>query len=415
MTASTKDREIVRDLAKRVAEIAALPVQTERRELWTRHNDLGPVRPMILVFPEGAWRELLPDSVIECEDKALRGIERGFRQRIYYHEHIRDDTVIERGFVVGKAVRNTGWGLEAKHVKSTEPRGAWGFDPVINEPADLGKLRHPEVTHDEKETQRRFEFAQDLLGDILEVELKGVAHVSFHPMSVYVKLRGLAQVMLDMYENRSMLHEAMAFLEDGYRGLVRQYVGQNLLSLNNNGTYQSSGGVGYTSELPGPGFDPERVRPPDMWASAESQEMAQVSPEFHEEFATAYERRLLEPFGLTGYGCCEDLTRKLDYVFSIPNMRRISISPFADVAKCAEKLRGNYIFSWKPHPSHLVGNFDADAVRAYIRHALDATGKHGCVVEMILKDTHTCEGRPERFAEWTRIAREEVERAVEGV
>jgi hypothetical protein len=94
-------------------------------------------------------------------------------------------------------------------------------------------------------------------------------------------------------------------------------------------------------------------------------------------------------------------------------MRRISISPFADVEKCAEKLRGDYVFSWKPHPSHLVGTFDADAVRGYIARALEATGKCGCVVEMVLKDTHTCENRPERFAEWTRIAREEVERAAE--
>ncbi|MHC5059057.1 MAG: hypothetical protein ACYTKD_30750 [Planctomycetota bacterium] len=411
MTESTKDREIVRDLAKRVAEIAALPVQAERRELWTRHNDLAPARPMILVFPEGSWRELLPDSGLECEDKALRGIERGFRQRIYYHEHIHDDTVIESGFTIGKAVRRSGWGLQAKRVRSTEARGAWGFDPVINEPADLAKLRHPEVTHDEKETARRLESATELLGDILDVELRGIAHISFHLMSIYIHLRGLAQVMLDMYENPAMLHDAMAFLEEGYRGLVRQYVEQNLLSLNNDGTYHSSGGVGYTTQLPKPDHDPERVRPVDMWASAESQEMAQVSPEFHEEFATAYERRLLEPFGLTGYGCCEDLTRKLDNVFRIPNMRRISISPFADVEKCAEKLRGNYVFSWKPHPSHLVGTFDADAVRGYIAHALEATGKCGCVLEMVLKATHTCENHPERVAEWTRIAREEVERA----
>jgi hypothetical protein len=30
---------------------------------------------------------------------------------------------------------------------------------------------------------------------------------------------------------------------------------------------------------------------------------------------------------------------------------------------------------------------------------------------MILKDTHTCEHHPERFDRWTKIAREEVNRA----
>ena len=110
----------------------------------------------------------------------------------------------------------------------------------------------------------------------------------------------------------------------------------NLLSLNNDSTYHNSGGNGYTDELPTPGFDPDRVRLCDMWGSAEAQEMAQVSPEMHAEFVLQYEKRLLGPFALTGYGCCEDLTRKMDDVFTIPNIRRISIAPSADVAACAE-------------------------------------------------------------------------------
>lgn len=137
--------------------------------------------------------------------------------------------------------------------------------------------------------------------------------------------------------------------------------------------------------------------------------MAQVSPEAHAEFILPYEKRLLEPFGLNGYGCCEDLTNKLDYVFTIPNLRRISISPFADVDKCAEKLQKNYIFSWKPHPTYLVGNFDSKKTREYIKHTLDVT--KDCVIEMILKDTHTCENHPERFTQWTDIAQDLVSMA----
>ncbi|MBN2390888.1 MAG: hypothetical protein JXR84_09200, partial [Anaerolineae bacterium] len=117
-------------------------------------------------------------------------------------------------------------------------------------------------------------------------------------------------------------------------------------------------------------------------------------------------KQLLESFGLTGYGCCEDLTRKMSDVFTIPHIRRISISPFADVDKCAPQLKGNYIFSWKPNPAHLVGHFDEERIRAYIRHAVAITQEHGCVMEMILKDTHTCAHHPERFDRWLTIARE---------
>ncbi len=406
MPFKTEDRTILRDLASEIAEAAANPVMAGRRRLWKQHNGLQRVRPMILVFPEGAWRELLPRDVLECEDEQARDIEWQLRLRLYYRDHIPDDSVMENEWVVQKVFTNSGWGLEPRHVPSTLPEGAWGFDPVIKEPADLDKLRYPEVHYDEVATQTKLAQAQDLFGDILQVKLKGIGHMSFHLMHIYTGLRGLEQVMLDMCENPQMLHDAMAFMEEGHHRLVQQYLDLNLFSLNNDSTYHSSGGVGYTDELPRNGYDPNHITPADMWASAEAQEMAQIGPEMHEEFSLDYEKRLLAPFGLNGYGCCEDLSGKIESVLRIPNIRRISISPFADFDRSAEALGSKAIYSWKPHPAHLVG-FDEDRVRQYIRHTLDVT--RGCVIEMILKDTHTCEHHPERFTRWTEIARELVE------
>jgi len=407
---SALDRKVLRDLARQVAEIAALPAQVERRELWKMHNDLQPARPMILIFPEGSWEELLTEKDLRCEGEEARRIEWALRSRIYYHEHFQDDTVIEREWVVQKVIHDSGWGLEGRRIPSPMARGAWRFDPVLLGPSDLKRLRFPEIVYDEEATERELARAQELFGDILDVRLKGMTHISYHLMSLYTGWRGLKEMMTDMYFHPQMLHDAMAFLEEGHHRILRQYIDQNLLSLNNDGTYHSSGGNGYTNELPKPGFDPAHVRPCDMWASAESQEMAQVGPRQHAEFALQYEKRLLEPFGLNGYGCCDDLTLKLDDVFTIPHLRRISISPFADVEKCAERLQGDYIFSWKPHPAHLVGSFDGEAIRNYIRHAIEMAQKHGCVLEIILKDTHTCEHHPERFDSWAQIAREEINR-----
>ena len=407
MQITPSDRAIVRDLARRVADIAALPVMAQRKALWKRHNRLDRPRAMILVFPEGSWGELLPPSALTCEGDEARRIEWQLRSRILYHEQLDDDMVIEREWIVHRAVRNSGWGLQAKQIPSTEARGAWKFDPVVHTPADLDKLSFPEVTVDDRATEQRLADARELFGDILDVRLKGIAHISFHLPAIWTQLRGLNEVMLDMYESPQMLHDAMAFLEEGHHRLVQQYIDLNLLDLNNDATYHSSGGNGYTDELPLPDCDPARVRPCDMWASAEAQEMALVSPAMHREFVLQYEKRLLEPFGLNGYGCCEDLTRKLDDVLTIPSIRRVSISPWADVDVCAERLGAQAIYSWKPDPAHLVGHFDEDRIRRYIRHTLDVT--RGCVVEMILKDTHTCEHHPERFTRWTQIARELVE------
>ncbi len=401
------DRTILRDLAKRVAEIGASSEMEARRREWKRHNSLHPGKPMMLIFPEGSWGELLPESVLGCEEPAARHMEWDLRHRIYTFEHFRSDNVVDGEWVVHKAIRNTGWGLEPRHRDSPEARGAWAFDPVICEPSDMRKLHFPEIDVDEKATHEALEQAHELFGDILQVKLKGVAHVSFHLMNLWTGWRGLEQTMLDMCENPSWLHDAMAFLEEGHRRLIQQYVEHDLLSLNNDNTYHSSGGNGWTDELPAPGFDGNHVRPCDMWASAESQEMAQVGPRMHVEFALQYEKRLLEPFGLNGYGCCEPLTDKLDDVLTIPHIRRISIAPMANVERCAERLGSRAIFSWKPDPSMLIGDFEPQKIRSYISYALEVT--RGCILEMILKDTHTCEHHPERFDIWTQVAREAIE------
>lgn len=405
MSISTADRTLLRELARQVADVAHLPIMAQRRALWQQHNALQPTRPLLLTFPEGSWGELLPMSTMRCEGEAARGIEWNLRHRLYTYAHFADDSVIEDEWVVSKAFNQTGWGLAGKEHAATTERGAWSFDPVIFSAADLKKLRFPEVTVDDAATAVRLAEAQELFGDLLTIKLKGVAHVSFHLMSLYTKWRGLEEVFMDMSDEPQMLHDAMAFLEAGYHNLTKQYVDLNLLSLNNDSTYHSSGGNGYTRTLPLPDFNPDRIRPCDMWASAETQELTPVSLAMHEEFAMQYEARLLAPFGHTGYGCCDDLTNKLVAVKRLPHMRRISISPFANVDLVAPQLKGDFIFSWKPQPSHLVGDFDAPMIRRYIQHTVDVARAHGCVLEIILKDTHTCQNHPERFDQWLRIAR----------
>ena len=67
---TTNDKAVLRDLARRVAEIAALPEIDTRRRRWYAHNSLDPSlgkRPMMLIFPEGAWQELLPPEAVDCQ------------------------------------------------------------------------------------------------------------------------------------------------------------------------------------------------------------------------------------------------------------------------------------------------------------------------------------------------------------
>jgi hypothetical protein len=212
-----------------------------------------------------------------------------------------------------------------------------------------------------------------------------------------------------MYDNPEWLHSVMAFLRDGTMRELDVLEREGVLSLNNENDYVGSGGLGYSRELPASDFD-GKVRACDMWGFAESQELTAVGPAMFEEFALRYQMPLLSRFGLNCYGCCEPLDAKYEAIKKVPNLRRVSVSPFADLQRAAEALQSDYIFSWKPHPADLAArSFDEDCVRSMVGHALEAA--RGCVLEMILKDTHTCNSEPERFDLWNRVVREVIEEA----
>ena len=68
------DIAIIRNLAARVAEIAALPVQEEKRALWRQLNALNPARPMVMI-DQVCWNEMNLDDelTLRCTDPECRG------------------------------------------------------------------------------------------------------------------------------------------------------------------------------------------------------------------------------------------------------------------------------------------------------------------------------------------------------
>jgi hypothetical protein len=119
---------------------------------------------MMLVFPEGAWEELLPESALHCQDGQARQIEWSLRSRLYTYHHFQDDTVLEAEWVENAALLDSGWGLEPVRRYSAEARGAFEITTVLKERADIQKLRYPELIFDEKATQENLERLHDLLG-----------------------------------------------------------------------------------------------------------------------------------------------------------------------------------------------------------------------------------------------------------
>jgi hypothetical protein len=405
-----KDRRILRDLARRVAEIAAWPVQEEKRRLWYAQNALRPVRPLVFCSPEGSWVELLPEESLECEAGETREIELALRQRIYAAEHFHDDQVCDRIWNVQPAVAATDWGMGPEYTHSDTPRGSYVWEGPIKTRGDVEKLRTPTVTADPRATEERAARHQDLLGDILEVEVHGSFWWTLGLIDEWTALRGLNQTLLDMSDDPELVHAGMRRLMEGRLEWLGSLEAQGLLGLNNGNHYVGSGGFGFTGELPSDGFAGQ-VRTKDMWGFCEAQALSLVSPTMHEEFVLRYQLPILERFGLNCYGCCEPLHLKLAMLRrQAPRLRRVSISPWADKRRSAEILRGEAVYSWKPNPAYVAaGEFDGGLVRRDVRETVEIAKEHGCALEIILKDTHTCSHQPWRFDEWTRIAMEEVQ------
>ncbi|MBQ3153765.1 MAG: hypothetical protein IJB88_00895 [Clostridia bacterium] len=408
MTEAQNNKQILRALALQVKEIASDPRNNEEKvDFWKRHISLKGEKPPVFVHPDGAWAELLPQEALQCTGWTARLVEYELRKRLIRHQYIKDDVPITEVIDVPKAVDNSWWGVAPKRIPGST-RGAYKTIPIIENPSDWKQLSMPVITHDEKRTESELDFFNDAIGDVLTIRSVGQTNFSFHLMNWYCAYRGLDNLLYDLYDEPEMIHEVMQFFVEGVKSMLAQYEKYNLLSLNNNQVFHYTGGVGCTDELPAPGFDPDRVRLCDLWGAAEAQEFAQISPEMHEEFVLQYEREILAPFGLNGYGCCDDLSEKLDGVLKINNLRRVAVCPWADIAKFTPVLQKNYIMTWKPKPMPLAADtFDGEIVKKELENGLQKA--KGGVIELILRDTHTCKNQPERFGEWVKIARQAID------
>ncbi len=400
------DKAILRRLAGQVAELAARPVEDEKRKLWYAVNSLQKVRPLIFCSPENSWREILPKESLLCEDRLARDWELRLRMEIFWGSQMNDDRVIEPIFPVSYVFHRTNWGMEETYEQVAE-RGSFRWKAPLTDYKDMDKLRFPKITVDYEATEQRVQLAQEIFGDLLRVGAR--FSCSWHKglSRIAANLRGLEQILYDIYDYPDELLRLMAFLRDGLLAELDFLEENNLLFLNNRGEYVGSGGFGYTNELPASDFA-GKVRTKDLWGFAESQETVGISPAAFEEFVFQFQLPILERFGLNCYGCCEPLDLRWDIVKKTPRLRRVSVSPWADWARMAEQLQDKYIYSLKPNPADIaLPNLDEEHIRKGLREALKIT--EGCVLEIIMKDVTTVGNNPQNVVDWCRIAREEVE------
>ncbi len=404
---SRKDQETLRRLAGQVAQLAARPIESVKRDLWFRHNALEATRPLIFCDPDNGWNEIITETQIQCRGELAREWEMTLRKKIFWGESMGDDRVIEPYFETPYIYEESDWGMHATKIGG-QSGGSYTWDPPLKSYDDLNKLHFPSISVDYEATNSLLSLTKKVLGDLLTVRLKGRWWWSVGMTGTLVNLRGLQQIMFDVYDYPEELHQLMGILRDGLLAKLDFLEKNALLSLNNDGNRVSPCGLGYTRELPQKDFDGKTVRTCDMWGVCESQETVGFSPDMFAEFVFPYQLPLLERFGLNHYGCCEPLDKRWHVIKNTPRLRRLSISPWANLADMADKLGDKYIYAMRPHPIDLAGpSLNEERIRTGLRRALQIT--RNCHVQIVMTDNHTIGNNPQNVIRWCQIAREEAE------
>ena len=403
-------RQVIRDLGRRYAEIAALPRQQETIDGWRRLNGLQATRPMVRI-DQLPWHELDwgREKMVSRDDKLLGrtagfwSIEGRLRRIIYAWENFKADMVVLPEIGIAKTVRNDRLGPAAE----VERIGlSQHFAEQLATIEEVQALETPVIETDPELDQRRLEELGELFDGILTVRLVGHGRHSglWDLISTKISPERMLYDLIDRPEYVTKLISKFVEMENG---VLDQYEEHGLLEAAPADIHCTGG---FCDDLPSAGYDGKKATAKDTWAMSMAQMFSEVSPAMQEEFDIKPLKPLLDRYGLVYYGCCEPLHNKIDIVRQLKNVRKISVSPWADKEMSAEQIHGDYVFSAKPNPSYVaMGSFDSELVRKDLAETVEICRRHNTPCELILKDVSTICNEPNRLTEWEKIAMEVVE------
>ncbi len=411
-----KDVKVLRELAARVAEIAALPVQEEKRSLWRKLNALKPERPLVMI-DQVCWNEMNINGELDlqCTDNECRNYEIRLRKILYQWRHFPVDMVVEQYISVPKAINNTGFGIGIlENIAVTDSTNGIVGHKFINQfeiDVDLDKIKVPRINHNQIETDRRMAVAHELFDGFLEIRASG-ADSGADPYSSYCayaslwdpisEWMGAENVLYAIVDKPDFMHRLVRRVSDGYMSMFTQLEEQGLLCEPQSLIHCTGA---YTDELPASDYNPDKPRTKDIWVMGLAQIFSTVSPQMFKEFEVDYVSPICSRFGLVYYGCCDPLDGKMNEVRLIPNVRKVSMSPWVNKERGAAEIGHDFVYSCKPNPAFLAtSTFDKEHVRKDLEETKNLCKKYGCPLEIILKDISTVRYQPERLYRWADIA-----------
>ena len=395
---------ILRELAKQYREISADEKNQERRQRMTATNDLTTgLRPTVLI-DEVPWHEFdsYPEMKLRCEEPFLRKMEVYFRRKLFQWKYFQGDMVAEPFYPVDKSFHCTGLGIQVKeNIAKTDENNlivSHSYIDILNTEEDLEKIKMPVVTANEKETQRNLNLAQEILGDILPAKAVGT-NIYCSYWDQICEFRGPEDILFDMIDRPEFIHATVKKFADWHMSYLEQLEQLDLLEAHPSLQHCTPA---YTSQLPQEDYC-GKTRLKDVWFRGMAQMLGTVSPQMFEEFELDYMRPLMEKCGLVYYGCCEALDNRLSMLTKVPNMRKLGVSPWANVERCTEQIGSGFVVARKPNPANVAVELNPEVVEKEIEETIQACLKYNCPYEFVLKDISTVSRKLQKLSEWNRI------------
>lgn len=403
------DAHILGELAARVADIAADDANERRRERWKQHNEFDEAGVPIYIRAV-ADREVIVPTLV-CSDPELRTHEQ-FLRRMIFQATLDDDFVIEPWITLDAThvLPEAGaWGVPTGKGEEDLASGAFTIDAPLESLSDIDRLVVPRHEIDEAETERRASKLHDAIGDSLTINISRKPHWSNWHADLSTDLgylRGIEQMLWDIADHPDWLKQLLTFMRDGVLKVHAEAEAAGDWRL---GDHQNQS-MAYAASLDPPRANSKPVKLNQLWGFIASQETGVVSPTMFDEFMVSFQKPIAEQFAMVSYGCCEDLSRKIGVLRQIRNLRRIAVSPFADVALSAEQIGTDYICSWRPSPADMVAyGFDESRVRSIVGDAQSIFKANGCMFDVCLKDVETVQHEPDRIARFVEVVRDVTE------
>ncbi|MCK4981660.1 MAG: hypothetical protein KAS17_01990 [Victivallaceae bacterium] len=404
----TKEQLVLRELVKAYLDIAQNDEQEQKREVWRAFHGFEDGPPPIIASAAGyfIWMKEFLAPQMQCPNPILRQHESELRRRLFLST-VGDDTVLEPWLNV-TASKKMGaggrWGIKMEQSSDSETN-ARHMEFPIKTYADV-LLMHPAVHEiDEEMTAEHASVLADAVGDIIPIDINrgpwcqnGFAADLATDLGY---LRGMENFMMDMYDHPDELHNLLAIMRDAI--LTAQDKAEQAGDISLSG-YSPQGAMPYTRGMEDlkPNSGPKKRK--DLWCNCAAQEYIMVSPQMHDEFMLQYQLPIVSKYRHVHYGCCEDLTNKIDMLRKIPNLKMISVAPSADMEKCAEQIAQDYLISWRPNPADMVcTSWDKERVTRIVKSSQSTFKNNRYCIH--LKDNETLGGEMDRLQRWVSLVR----------